>query len=391
MKNLSPFLLVILLALACTKNDNVILTESNNKSVVSKQELKNADLQSNINYINFHMDQLTYWVSEHTETILKQSIQERRFSKINEYPTIKIETLYREIEAASSKSNPQTSDLMTSLTAFEGVQDVDWYPIVYVYDNGNLNLESSTDRKVYIAVESADKNGEITKAYERTKDNKLIPIHEAFTEEFVGDNILIVVELDFKDHMSTDLIPREPEIFDDVPGPGGGGSGGTTPRPRKRTLKLDRMKIKDLKEGWPFRPEISIKGYKITNIIPNITYDCREYISISVNCDSYSGVRLSNLKRRYRNKMKSYNWTISNEPYDSDAIIYYVIYEYDFTPFTKVYRSSLPNGASLEIRYKSWNNEYHETKLTLKAGHPSGYPLAYGYSKNNSAVEYYLK
>ncbi|MGC6525018.1 MAG: hypothetical protein ACON30_01920 [Flavobacteriaceae bacterium] len=78
-------------------------------------------------------------------------------------------------------------------------------------------------------------------------------------------------------------------------GEGTGGTGGNS----NGNLQLNKMTIKDLKEGWPGRPEIHFKGYKFS-APPSNDWDCGEYMYASVNCYNYEGRRIARIKRKWK-------------------------------------------------------------------------------------------
>lgn len=119
-------------------------------------------------------------------------------------------------------------------------------------------------------------------------NDKLIPLYHILTEDFVGNNNLYVLELKDKQNVLT----KDSSIDE-----------------RMSRLVIEKMKIKDLKETWAGRSEVAFQGFKLSRI-RNAFYECGEYITGSVNCYNYRGKRITRLKRRHRNKTKTYNFNI---------------------------------------------------------------------------------
>lgn len=210
-----------------------------------------------------------------------------------------------------------------------------------------------------------------------------------FNENAIGDIPLLIFELD---PCGSNTIA--PAYFDSPcnTDPFGGdlndpGSGGFV-----QILQINKMKIKDLKELWPGRSEVEFKGYKlaVNNITPNITIDCGDAIFSSTNCYTYSGKRISQVKRRHQGDTRTINWKIaSNEGFYSDVLVY-VIFESDNFPAPKqsAYQD-LPNGATSLIVYRSYESDYD--KQVLSQNSTLGCPYVYGFSNDNRRIEYNLR
>jgi len=152
------------------------------------------------------------------------------------------------------------------------------------------------------------------------------------------------------------------------------------------------MKIKDLKESWPFRSEISIKVFKLENISSNQTYECGLSVKASVNCYTDTGNRILTLKRKWKNDNRTYNWRIETSDINSNDVVFYVLFEADVFPApTKEEYVSIGNGSSSRITYRSWQNIYDKEAVSLNYNNTYGNPYAYSFSENNSVIQYNLK
>lgn len=235
---------------------------------------------------------LASWVAKNKDEIKNLMNAYKAKSKDNSSQTFKIEDLFNETSKKFGfKSNKAASKVQESLDAFKNLGSQSWAPTIFLEsDNSNKLNKSSDDNLTFIAVEDETLDGESMTAYQIVEsegdDEVLQPVDETLTLEFVGNNDLLVMEL---------------VLIDDFDENSGGGSTGGGSSSSTKSLLLNKMKIKDLKEGWPFRSEISIKAYKLENISQNQTYECGLGVAASVNCYTDTGNRIVTLKRKWEN------------------------------------------------------------------------------------------
>jgi hypothetical protein len=379
---------------SCDKNEttNELQTEVFNIANFTKDQIANATLEEKINYKKYHMEVLASWVAKNNKAILNMASNQQK-SDTDEPKTFFIEDLVKTISTKnkSSKTDENQIKLENSLNAFKELEGESWYPIIFQKDNQVLAKSSKSSLSTYMALEGEGDEGESLNAYELSSDNKLIPLNQTLTKEFVGNNNLLVMEL----VSCSDEIMMKQARSETISRCGGGGSGGGGTGgggSSYRYLKLDKMAIKDLKEGWPFRSEISIKAYKLSTIYSNTTYECGDYVTSSVNCYTDTGNRIVRLKRKYKNDTRTYNWTIERSSTSSNDVIYYVIFEADNFPAPlKDVFIPLPNGSISKVTYRSWQGIYDKQTLAIKSNNAYGLPFAYNFEKDNSDIRYNLK
>ena len=109
-----------------------------------------------------------------------------------------------------------------------------------------------------------------------------------------------------------------------------------------------------------------------------------DYIAGSANCMNYSGKRIIRLKRKYKNKTRTYNFTIKYNNNNND-LFYFAIFEEDSFPIIKktVDFNINNNGGQVYFIYTSLNQSYDEQLLTQQQ--------ANNFSKSNNDIEYNLK
>lgn len=380
MKILRLLMCTLLVFASCNTDENTI--EPIDINSLSISDIENASLDLKIQYKRHHMKILSNWVAQNKNQLLDLMNQNQTKSLNNDFKVFKIEDLVNSsLKKINSKINKKDSKVQKALDAFKSVKGDSWVPIIFL-ERGSLNtLEKSTDENVtFLAVEDENMEGETLTAYQieesEGNDDILTPVDEQLTPEAVGDNNLLVMELAFDYE------------FDDSSGGGssGGGGGSST-----RSLLLDKMKIKDLKEGWPFRSEISMKAYKLDVINNNQTYPCGSAVYSSVNCYTHPGKEIVSLKRKWKNDTRTYNWLIERSTYSSSDIVFYTLYEADWAAPIKSDYISLPNGSLAEITYMSWQRSYDKVSLSLKYNNSYNWDYAYSYEKDNHVINYNLR
>ena len=382
MKN---FILVFILVFLTSCSDNEYENDINAgiNDIVPKQNLMQASLQEKIDYKRHHLKNLTEWVSSNGLQVLN-SVQKSNLNK----DVFSIEYLFE--ESRKSKSfNMRGSDieeLNQSLDAFKNLNGESWYPILSVVNEPNELSKSadSTSTKTIIAVEDNDLNGETYTAYEIGENDELDIYDEELTPETTSNDFMIAIELG-----GCSDVPEITQTGVSCDGEFFGDASGAFDNPVDFTqLQLDEMKIKDRKEIWPFRSEISFKGYKLSNLTSNTDYACGEDIWSSVNCYNYSGKKITTLKRRDKGDLIEYNFQIDvQNSYNNDEILVYIIFEADGFPAPKKTAGiPLVNNSEVGIPYRSWNSQYHKQRLSNSNNF--SFPLINNYSYNDSEIEY---
>ena len=375
---------LIFISLSSCSNDeaNEVRTEKLNISEFSKEQIIDASVGVQLDYKRFHMKILASWVGKQNEEIISIMSNQKKLSK-DDQQVFAIENLVKEVtkkQGTLSKSDEDYNQLLESLNAFVDLDDESWYPVIYLHKDTSINSKTN-ENSTYIAIEDADENGEKYIGYE-LKDDELVELQPPLTPELVGNNTLLVMSI------QPCIAPPAPEQYSNCEGDGGGGGGGGT---SGSVLRINQMKIKDLNEAWPGRSEIHFKGYKFSTP-PNNNVDCGEYIYSSVNCYNYTGKRIVRLKRRWKNKTRTYNWAVKTENNFGHDIVFYVIFEHDSWPATKqTAYYDFPNDFESKIQFRSWEAKYDKQTLSQDPNNSYDYPYANNFSNENQYIKYNLK
>ena len=206
-----------------------------------------------------------------------------------------------------------------SLNAFKDLEGENWYPKIFF--RNEFSSESKTNSMVdrtFVAIEDLNENGEYFSPYELLDNDlgeeELFLLNDELTPEYVGSNSLMVVELGLPcDDGGIGQIQR-------CSGGGGGSGGGSS-----LNMVLEKIRIKDLKELWPGRSEISLKICKLPSGVltpPAGLLDlCGDFVYASDDCVNYEGRRYMTLKRIDKDKQFYVDWLMKDEgnsPYSND-------------------------------------------------------------------------
>lgn len=379
-----------------TEADQVIPHEEYSANVVSEQPVAmlnvKASLNEKIEYKRYHLQNVARWLSNHMEIVEERSIG--RGEEDDESTTFLIEGLVNEYvsKRRSLHKNDYLQGVKSSLDAFKFVDDEKaWFPSVRVIvGKGALELQKGGEVSL-IAIEDATEKGKFYQfnSVVSTKSGKdLVRSSEKVTEESLGARIMVLVEI--TDCMSPYLSDVDQffectdPVGDDLGG--GGGSGGSASH-----LRIEKMTIKDLKEGWPGRSEIKFKGYKF-RYLSAVGNACGDQIYPEINCYDNSGVMIGKWKRRWRNDERVINWTIKTQNLDATSeYIYYSIFEGDWPAPEQRDYFIFPNGEYTSFTYCSWQSEYHKAIVSQDYNEPNGVPYFNNYTVDNSDIKYNLK
>lgn len=359
-------LFMSLVILSCSEEENFV-TENVSVDYLDKSQIMNADLKTQIEYKRHHMFILSDWVSKNGLDIIKENRK-----NINEFfiSDLVEEAIYKKRYSIDDESNAELFDALDAFTDLEGES---WYPVVRLSENSFRKNQSSG---VIISIEDADENGEMFTHYlPGENDDDLVEVDFEVSEETSETHDFVVVE----------LVNGQPEFLDSDPA----GTSGSTTSGGYVSLKLQEMTIRDLKEGWPGRSEIAIKGYKI-NVQPNIGYLCGYPIFSSVNCGSLSGRRITRLKRSHEDDLRGYDWDIERDEFFYNDVLVYVLFEEDSWPAPQQPGDiPLPQNAFTNIPFRSWQSPYDKKALSNNNLYNLESPN--NFSTDNSDVYYKLK
>lgn len=343
------FTLFLLLFFSCDRGEiNGDIQESIGE-ILSKDQIEDASMEEKINYKKHHLEVLGSWFANNyinTANMFHESETEKNSTD---------EIFFEELIESSSLEK-KDDNISVALNAFTGLYGVNWKPSIFLLGNARIKTQ-----KTFLAIESNTHNGEFFQGYE-ISSNRLIPLRNTITPEIVGDNNLYVIELDRQFEKNTRNLSNK----------------------LNHELVIEKMKIKDRKEAWPGRSEIAFQGFKVYNPYSSETFECGEYITGSANCMNYSGKRITKLKRKYKNKTRTYNFAVKSNN-SGDDLIYYTIFEEDSFPVIKkvVQFNINNNGGKVWFLFASLNQAYDKQLLTQQQ--------ANSFNKSNSTIEYNLK
>jgi hypothetical protein len=391
MKKLIKLSLVLLMSLmiSCSNEDslNELPVDSLDLSILSKDEIETASLTDKSNYKRYHLKVLATFITKEKK-LVNEIIKSKNIPISDEHQEFFIENLVNEMLSFEhiKITDEKLKVIEKSLNAFKDLDGENWYPKIFF--RNEFSSESKTNSMVdrtFVAIEDLNENGEYFSPYELldndSGEEELFLLNDRLTPEYVGSNSLMVVELGLPcGDGGADQIQRCSS--------GGGGSGGVT---GQQNLVINKMTIKDLKEDWPGRSEVSFKGYKVTDI-NQIAYDCNLAIYASVNCWTWNGNRIARVKRKNKNKEKTYNWKIKTTNNLSNDIIYYVIFEQDSWPATEKFAYfDFPSGLTSRIPYRSWQSIYDLRILSQNPNNQYNFPNANNFDSENNDIKYNLK
>ncbi|MDW3196040.1 MAG: hypothetical protein R8G66_26955 [Cytophagales bacterium] len=390
------------LLVACSfSQEEMIDQEIEDISLLSKFEIGEATLEQKLAYKRHHLTKLAKWLGSKKEIISSME-------KVSVFETPKpylIEDLLdqKRANARVSEDAEQYDELLSSLDAFKGVEGEVWNPTVFMIEP-EPDERGTKGGQLYVAVEDADENGEKFTGYELINNGlevQMVPLTTEMTPDLVSNASLMVIELDYCGNTTGEQNALDEFVDCDQSGggnTGGGNTGGGSIV--SQNLVLNKIKIKDLKEAWPGRSEISLKIYKVPAAALESPVDgsgidefCGDHIYASDNCNRYRGRRYMRLKRRDRNKEFEVDWLLKDENNNSLDMLFYVIFEADGWPTalkTKEFTiPALPN-LSPKIRFRSHQEEYDFNIISQSTAGASANGIPYGNTLtiNNSAIEY---
>ena len=396
-------LTTIFVLLSCNneENSNEFITDAYNASILSKAQIETASMEEKIKYKRHHMKTLASFIIKRQKSLLNL-MQSKNVASKDKLQIFSIEKLVDDLILNKNSNNLEISEselnkVNNSINSFKELEGDNWFPIVY-FRNPNSTIKSATENeneRTFVAIEDSDGTDEFFTAYELLDndygDEELVLLDIELTPDYVANNSLMVVELASCNDADLPQFYEGVACGDTNAGGGNTGGGNTGGGTSSQNLVLEKMTIKDLKEGWPGRSEISFKGYKVNNI-NEIAYDCNLSISSSVNCWTWEGNRITRLKRRYKNDERVYDWIIKTNNNNINDVIYYVIFEEDSFPANERYAYfTFPNGLTSRIPYRSWQGNYDRQTLSQNFNNPFGFPYANNFSIDKETIKYNLK
>lgn len=376
-------LLILLTVFGCQTED--IADETGKESVMAenmdieklhnKDFIQTASIKEKLVYKEFHLSSLM-------EQVLEVNPE---FENMEEFKTAKGEASYSLQNLlldgiAKKKGGTSTSkDDIPSLDAFTDLEGETWYPVLRRLKKGEGNGNNSL---YLINSYDTDAEEEIVKAYKLDENGKLVLTHKRFTEEmFSGSQTSKESSSVYQLRLSECPIAQD-MLKIAARGCGSGSSGGGI---SSYSTKIRNMTIKDKKESWIEKADVHYARISWSLLAPGVYYDNCPPVQYPF-CDGKG-----KLIRKYKNRevrkrqSKSVNFTI-NTSSSNHAVLQFAVFEYDSWPAgIKTYQEDV-NGATINLKYRSWNDPYDERTVTFTGAY--GLQNGRRFTVDNSAIKY---
>lgn len=348
---------------------------------LTTETVSKASLENQIAYKRRHMQQIALWVLENYSTIRKTLGSK---TKNNSDLSFSVSKLLSDM--SRSERNGENRELFQAVNAFKNIDGESWYPKIRFLDEATLKSRSEGDNPITI-VEDATVNGQTSTGYELDENNELYQLEETPTEENTVNRSLVVIELGDTDCDGNQKC-NTGGGGDNTSGDGNTGGGGNSSN--MTTVRFEKMTVKDLKEAWPFRPEIHFKGFSILSI-PFEDGVCGTKLFGSSSCNDALGRRVKQIDRSDKNDEFSSNYIIDDELNESvPQFVIFTIFEKDGFPAPKAESSFIfPNGVVGTFEYRSWESPYDEQILNTQ-NNVGNLERIINFSNENNDIKYSL-
>ncbi|MEK6153888.1 hypothetical protein WIW50_11535 [Flavobacteriaceae bacterium 3-367] len=371
----ASLLISSLLFTSCIQEQEQRLPSQETQSITSfydKAGIENAELNEKLDYKSFHLTKLM------AETIrINPDFDSQLTSKSNDGEHLGA-SYFNDLlgKSHARKNGANTNDsIQFSLEAFRGLGGESWYPYLRKIKEGEkgspLFLINSYD---------TSEEKEIVQGYEPNEEGKLVLAHKRVLEDdvFGSDTGRAAVNGNV---YAIELTPCLETAVARCTGGGGGGSGGST---TTTVAKIGYMIIKNKKESWLARAEVTRQSYSSESPVSG-----RLYGPCSTGCDN-KGHRIIKIRNRdvRKRKVKRVNHQFYSGTVGSGNTVSYVIYERDAWPAHLRQYNEYVNGARFRFRYRSWDPPYDQNTITLNRSRPYGLVYGLGITRNNNDIEY---
>lgn len=390
-----PLLSLVLLASCSNEESTGLENQARTPQILSKAQVINAPLEKQIEYKRHHLKVLAQWAANERAAInigASESFQKNQVAE----QTFYLENLFNQVGLTKNSSRLTSKEnLEQALDAFKDLDGETYLPVITIHDSGLIGQKSgASSEETLIIVEDNDLDGESYAAYLTGEGGDDLEEYMGnYDDPAVAGLPLLVIELNpcgINAIVDSQDINGTSPCGGDTYGGGLGGGFGSGNGTFIQRLVLNKMTVKDLKEIAPFRPEIGIKAYRIPRLFPNVSYyECGEFVSSSDNCYVSAGREITNLKRRYQNDERTYNYEIERNNSFTNDILVYVLFEKDTFPAEeKTIIQNMPNNTLNEIKIRSFNNIYDKQVLSQNPAY--NLPLVYGHQTDNNVIKYNL-
>lgn len=388
--------LLCTLVYSCSTEDSVEQNlENATIAELDSQAIENATVREKLDYKQGHLKTIGNWVTQNYEDV-KSFVNSENIEN-SDYYTLSADYV---INSVASKGN---AELNTALNAFLNLDNEDWYPtLTFVAPALNSNLARSTDleSRPIIVLDDIENGEQVPRGYTLNEINQLELQYEQLNEVDHGNRDMVILELG---QCGSNILSDSPNdsLIDcnDVQGslPGNGNGGGTN-QPSVFRLRIDRMTVKQHKEGWPMRSEVHFRGFQEIPTPQNSGY-CGQTVIGGGNCnDDYTGKQIDQLKRSEIGDERNYDYLLAeNSQFNHEGVIFYRIFEFDSWPAYKQAKLEdtdqhfyFPNGEYRIVEYRSWQVEYNSQMLSNDFNNPFGLTPVSGFSTDTSAIKYNL-
>lgn len=380
----------LLLLNSCTQ-ESVIEEDINalDITLASSQSINNATPRQQLDYKQLHLKNIGNWVSKNYLTL--ETIINTLNTEDSDYFSVSARYL---INNTPNKVLDETLD--ASLNAFLDLDDENWFPtLTFIRPTTDYSSARNTEENnddIIIGLEDIVDGEQIVRGYTQNEINELELYYEQLNEEEHGTRDIVLVELGSCNAFISDV---DDDTFEhcEIQGSdvGGNNFGGGSSAPTIWRLRIDRMTVKQHKEGWPSRSEIHFQGFSVEPS-PS-TGNCGQTIIGGANCYNTAGRRIDKLKRSEIGDDRPYSYLMREDSdYNSSDYTIYTIFEEDSwpAPRNKTYYD-FPNNQARKIEYRSWQSEYDSQVLTFDLNASSDtLPFASGFTIDKNSIKYNL-
>lgn len=386
MKKITLLMLIILAS--CSKQESTTETVADsNLNYYDKAYIETASLNEQLEYKRFHLKKIANWLLKNDFEVYEILSQELTNTKEDNFY---VGNIYADIISKGSKNLWNEDDITLSLTAFENLDGDDAYPALYL-----PNIERYINRVPYDSIKplyAVDDYDEINQVqimagYQEDVNKELQPIDEPLVPGIADEEDIIVLSL----RPCTDPIGGNNGNKGVGCDTGGGGGGGGQ---SNDIYHINKMTIKENKEPWPARSDVSLVGFKTLGL-PYESGPCGYSIVGASDClNEPEGRFIKEFKRSWISgeEEQTVGHLIDSYYNPNNVDIYYalVIFERDNWPAgKKTAEIQFPYGMVRTAEFRSWENEYHKV-LVKNNNENQGVPRIEGYNQDNSEIRYNL-
>lgn len=394
-KKLYWLLFTVVLFASCSKDsqNEEPATQINTEEFTSTT-IENARLEQQLEYKKTHLKKLGNWLTQNLTQV--RGLVDQNNIKDSDYFTISINYLVNNIEDNAD------AHLQKALDAFLNIEDENWYPTVTFINSNLSSIQARTgddpNDKTIVALEKIINEEQTYEGYEQNDLDELELIYEVLEEDLHANREIMLMDISQCVEVGISSGNDEFVHCDDIQADGSGGSGTGNTSTTARRIRIQKMTVKQHKEGWPGRSEVHFIGFTSTGLPINSGY-CGDNIAGSLNCYNPDGKRIDRFKRSWIGDERTMNYLVKEDPSaaNPDHYLFFRIFEQDSWPAPTRGKVSdtdgafyFPNGEYRLIEYRSWQENYDKQLLSQNYNNPHGLPFTNGFSTENAGIKYNL-